>query len=62
MIAKAIEVSIPNTYITKIRLHRGAYEWKYSGVIIRNDGLTMLYRLVKIIKPDTRIGVSNLKR
>ena len=32
-----------------------------DGAIIRNDGPTMFYLIVKSINPDTSIGTSNIK-
>ena len=58
MKAKAIESSINKTSLKKLRLHYGEYQWKYAGVIIRNDGTIMLYLILKIINPATMIGVS----
>ena len=60
IIAIAIEGSITKTSLNKFRLHRGVYEWTDSGVIINNYGHTMLYFILKIVNPSTRIGVSNL--
>ena len=42
-------------------LLRREYEWTDDGGIIRNDGPTIIYLIFKIIKPATRIDVSNLK-
>ena len=42
MIAKAIEGSIINTYIKKLRLHWGEYESADDGGLIRNDVPTLL--------------------
>ena len=42
MTSKAIDVSIKNTSLKKLRLHRREYEWTDSGRLIRNDRLTML--------------------
>ena len=61
MIAKAIKVSIKNTYIKKLRLHQGEYEWADNGGIISNYVPTMLYLILKSINPATGIGFSNLK-
>ena len=61
MIAKEIEGSITKEFIKKIRLHRGEYKCTDSGGIMISDGTTTNYLLFKIIKPATRIGVSNLK-
>ena len=61
MIAKAIEGSITKTYLKKLRLHIREYEWIDSVSIISNYGSAMIYLIFKIIKPGTRIGVSNLK-
>ena len=59
MIAKEIKVSITNTYLKNIRLHRGKHEWADTGGLISNDGHTMLYVLFKTINPATRIDVGN---
>ena len=61
MIAKAVKGSIKNTYHKKIRLHRREYEWTCDGGLISNYEINMLYLILKIIKPNTRIAVSNLK-
>ena len=61
MIAKAIEGSIKNTSLKKIRLHRGEYEWANAGGIMINYGPTILYLLFKSTNQATRIGVSNIK-
>ena len=61
MIAKARDIPITRTYIKKLRLHLGQYEWSDDGGIIRNDVHTILYLLFKSINPDTNIGVSTLK-
>ena len=61
MIAKASEELITKTYIKKLRLHHGEYEWTDDGGIVRNYGNTALCLLFKIISIDTSIGVSNLK-
>ena len=61
MIAKAIEVSITKTYTKKFRLHCREYKLTYDGGIISNYGPTVLYLILKIINPATRVGVSNLK-
>ena len=42
MIAKAIEGSITNTYIKKLKFHIGSYECADAGGIIGNDGPTMI--------------------
>ena len=59
--AKVIEGSITKTSLKKLRLHRGEYKWTDAGGLIRNNGPNMIYLIFKIINPDTRIGVSNLK-
>ena len=51
----------PDLQTDKHRLQRGEYEWTDSGCVTRNDGPTIIYLLLKIINPDTRIGVYNLK-
>ena len=61
MIAKAVEELITNTYIKKLRLHHEEYTWIDDGVLVRNDGHTMLCLIFKIINSNTSIGVSNLK-
>ena len=61
MIAKAIKVSIKNTYIKKLRLHRKKYGCTYDEKLIRNDGTTLFYLIFKRINLDTGIFVSNLK-
>ena len=40
MIPKAIEGSIKNAYLKKLRIHRGEYEWNDTGGLIRNYGPT----------------------
>ena len=60
-IAKEIEGPITDKSLKKIRINYGVYEWIDSGLLISNDGPTMLYLVFKNINPDTRIGVSNLK-
>ena len=60
MITKAINGSIINTYIKKIKVHWGEYELSDNGGIIRNNGPTMIYLLFKSINRDTRIGVYDL--
>ena len=57
MIAKSIKGSIKNTYISKLRLHHREYEWTYDGGLIRNDGTTMLYLILKIINLATSIVI-----
>ena len=61
MIYNTIEGSITKASIKKLGLNRGEYESAGSGVIISNYLPTILYLPFKIINPDTRIGVSNLK-
>ena len=61
MIAKAMEGSITKAYLKKLRLRQGGYAWAEAGGLIRNYGPTIIDLLLKIIKPATRIGVSNLK-
>ena len=61
IIAKAILGSITKTSLQRLGLHQKKYEWGDSRGIIRSDGPTMLYILLKIIKPATRTGVSILK-
>ena len=61
MIAKAIDGSIKNISLNKLRLHQREYEWADTGGIIRNDGPTMIYLIFKRINPDTMIAVSTLK-
>ena len=61
MISKAIEGSITNNSLKKLRLSWKEYEWSYDGGLIRNDGPTMIYLLFKIINPATQIDISNLK-
>ena len=61
MIATAIEGLITKISLKELRLHRGEYEWSDAGFIISNDVPTMIYLLLKIINPSTRICVSNLK-
>ena len=39
----------------------GGYEWADSGGLKRNYGPTMHHIIFKMINPDTRNGVSNLK-
>ena len=60
-IAKEIEGPITDKSLKKIRINYGVYEWIDSGLLISNDGPTMLYLVFKNINPDTRIGVFNLK-
>ena len=60
MIAKAIEGSIKNISLKKLRLDQGGYEWAEYGGIIINDGPNMFYFLFKIIIPATRIGASHI--
>ena len=57
MIAKASEGSIIKTYLKKLRIHRGIYEWTDSGGLISNNVTTMLYLIFKCINPDKRVGV-----
>ena len=61
MTAKEIEGSITKTYLKKLVIILGEYEWDYSGSLIRNYGPTMLHILFKMINPYTSNGVSNLK-
>ena len=61
MIAKSIEVSITKTFLKKLRLHHGVYEWADSGRIIINYGPNMIHLLFKSINPATSIYASNLK-
>ena len=61
MTSKSIERSITKTFIKKLRLHPGVYEWAESRGITRNYGPTIIYLLLKIINLATRIDVSNLK-
>ena len=61
MIAKEAEDSVTKTSPKKLKLCWGEYEWDNAGGIKINDVTTMFYLLFKIINPDTRIGVSNLK-
>ena len=42
MISKAIDRSIKNTSINRLRLNLGEYEWAGAGVIISNYGTTMI--------------------
>ena len=42
-------------------LNQGEYEWDDAKGIIRNDVTTMIYLILKIVNPDTRIRVSNLE-
>ena len=61
MIAKAIKISIKNTYIRKLRLHHRKYGCTYGGKLISNDVTTMLYLIFKRINLDAGICVPNLK-
>ena len=61
MISKTTGGSIEEKYLKKLTLHRGEYEWSDFGVIIRNDGPTMIYQIFRSINPAKRIGVSNIK-
>ena len=61
MITKAIWGSITKTLLKKLRLDLREYKWSGARGLIRNIVPAMLYLLFKIINPDTRIGVSNLK-
>ena len=61
MIAKEIQGSIKNTYLEKLSLHRGVYEWVDTGGIIKNDVTRMLNLIFKSMNSDTRTYVSNLK-
>ena len=47
MIAKAIEVSITKTSLKKLRIRQREYKWSDTRGIIRNDGPTMIYLLLK---------------
>ena len=42
MIANDIEVSITKTYLNKLRLHCGEYEWTDAGGLKSNDRPTMI--------------------
>ena len=42
MIYKAIDNSIKNTSLNKLKIHLREYEWTGSVGIIRNDGPTMM--------------------
>ena len=61
MISIGIEGSVTNISHKKLRLHIWKYECTDAGVQIRNYEPTMIYLLFNIIKPATKIGVSNLK-
>ena len=61
MIYKAIDGSIKNRSLDKLRLSRKGFEWYGAGGIISSYGHNMIYILLKSISKDTRIGVSNLK-
>ena len=52
---------LKKTYLSKLRIHQGEYEWDDARGLIRKYGPTMLYPIFKSINPDTSIGVSNLK-
>ena len=62
MIYKAIESSIKNTALKKLRLHWSDYEWYDDGGLIRNDGSTH-YALfsIKNIQTIYKDFFSNLK-
>ena len=61
MIVQAIEGSITNIYLNKLRVHCGEYGWTDYGGLIRKDGPTIPCLVFKSINLATRIGVSNLK-
>ena len=61
MIYKAIDNSIKNTSLNKLKIHLREYEWTGDGGLIRNDEPNMLDFIFKIINPDTSIATSNLK-
>ena len=61
MIAKSIEGSITKKNLKELILRRREYEQAYTGVLIRNDGLTMINLIFKSINPAIMISVSNLK-
>ena len=61
MISKAIDVSITNISLKKLRLYQGWYKWYDTQGLISNDGPTIIYPLFKINNPYKRIGVYNLK-
>ena len=61
MIFNSIDDSITNSYLKNLSLHLWEYECTESGYLISNDVPTIHYLQFKIIKPATRIGVSNLK-
>ena len=42
MMYNAMEDSITNKYLKKLRLHQGEYEWACDGCLIRTDGPTMI--------------------
>ena len=42
MIDKEIEGSITKTYLKKLRIHRGVYEWEDAGGLISNYGSNIL--------------------
>ena len=60
MIAKSVG-SITKTSLKKLRLRFKEYGCPDYGGVIRNYGTTVICFIFKIIKPDTRFGVSNSK-
>ena len=60
MIAKEIQGSITKTPLMKLGLYLGDYECSDDEGIIRKDGPTMIYLLLKETNPATSIGVSNI--
>ena len=61
MTSKKIEVSITDTSLKKLGIHRKEYEWEKSRGLIRSDVPTVIHLLFKIVNPTSSIGVSNLK-
>ena len=61
MISKSIESSITKTSLKILRLHKISYEWGDSGGLINSYGPIIIYLLLKIFNPATRVSVSNIK-
>ena len=63
MISKRIENSISESSRKNLMLKKAAFTWKNttSGTI-HHDGPTMLYMLLSLVNPTTRVGVSELKK
>ena len=62
MILKTIEGHFSTATLTKLKNNSDKFRWKETNGQFFDEGLTMLFLLVKDCNPSVRIGVKSLKK